>query len=88
MAIRYDKLMEKLDEGGYNTYKLKQSKLMGQATYQALLDGKCSLSIDVLDRLCKEFNCQPGDLLAYVPDEKNVVVSYRKEKEKKETKKD
>ena len=68
MAIRYNKLLKKLDEGKYNSYKIKQSKLMGQATYQALKAGNGSLSTDVLNRLCKEFNCQPGDLMEYVPD--------------------
>lgn len=70
MAIRYDKLIDKLEKGGYNSfYKMKQTKLMGQATYKALMEGNGSLSTDVLNRLCKEFNCQPGDLMAYVPDE-------------------
>lgn len=28
------------------------------------------LEIEQLNKLCKVFNCQPGDLLEYVPDEK------------------
>lgn len=26
------------------------------------------IPLDVLDKLCKELNCQPGDLLEYIPD--------------------
>ena len=69
MAIRYDKLIGKLKEGNYTSYKMKQTRLMSQATYTALMNGSGGLSAEVIDRLCKEFNCQPGDLMEYVPDE-------------------
>ncbi|MDN5347461.1 MAG: putative transcriptional regulator [Clostridia bacterium] len=26
-------------------------------------------TVEVIDKLCKYFDCQPGDLLVYVPDE-------------------
>lgn len=26
------------------------------------------IPLDVLDKLCKELHCQPGDLLEYIPD--------------------
>ena len=26
------------------------------------------IPLDVLDKLCKELDCQPGDLLEYIPD--------------------
>lgn len=69
MAIVYDKLIKKLKDAEYTSYRMKQTKLMGQATYKTLMDGNGSLSTDVINRLCKEFDCQPGDIMAYVPDE-------------------
>ena len=67
--IKYDKLISKLKESNYTSYKMKQTRLMSQATYTALMNGTAGLSADVIDRLCKEFNCQPGDLMEWVPDE-------------------
>ena len=70
MAIKYYKLIDKLKSANYTSYKMKQTKLMGQSTYKSLMEGNGSLSQDTIDKLCKEFNCQPGDLMEYVPDEK------------------
>ena len=69
MASRYDKLINRLKAENYTSYKVKQTKLMGQSTYKSLMEGNGSLSQETLDRLCKEFNCQPGDLMEWVPDE-------------------
>lgn len=33
-------------------------------------DRKGRYTPDMLDRLCKALDCQPGDLLEYIPDEK------------------
>ena len=27
--------------------------------------------VDVLDKICEALNCQPGDLMEYIPDEKD-----------------
>ena len=32
-----------------------------------------SISLDVLDRLCRYFNCQPGDLFVHVPSAERSV---------------
>ena len=31
-----------------------------------------AVRVVTLDALCRELNCQPGDLLEYLPDEKNI----------------
>jgi putative transcriptional regulator len=36
------------------------------------------LDFDILARLCKVLNCQPGDLLVYVPDEAGEPDDGRK----------
>ena len=41
-----------------------------QPTISAMCTGKAKhIPVDVLNKLCKAFNCQPGDLLEYRPDE-------------------
>jgi len=36
-----------------------------------------------MDALCRELNCQPGDLLEYQPDGKNIVSKKREDKNEK-----
>lgn len=39
-------------------------------TVSAMCTGTAKqIPVDVLDKMCKALNCQPGDLLEYVPDD-------------------
>ncbi len=69
MSIIYNKLLALLQERGYNAYRIKKEGLIGQATYYAIKNGTGGLDYRSIDRLCKAFDCQPGDLMEYVPDE-------------------
>lgn len=60
-----------LKKAGYSTYKIQQDKLLSQATLQALRKGQ-TISVKSLNQICSLLNCQPGDILEYVPDEKEV----------------
>ncbi len=64
MAIKYDKLIKKMQAAGFNTYKIKHESIIGTATYKKILEGG-HIDTRSLDKLCKYFNCQPGDLLEY-----------------------
>ncbi len=68
MAIVYDKLLNLLQEKGYNAYKIKKEGLIGQATYYAIKNGTGGLDYRSINKLCKTFHCQPGDLMEYVED--------------------
>lgn len=64
----YDKLFNLLDKHGYNTTKIRREKVMGQATLYGLKNGTKGIDAKTIDKLCKLLDCQPGDLLEYVPD--------------------
>ena len=66
--IRYDKLFVMMKEKGLTTYRIRKENIISQSALTELNQGK-SVTIDTIDRLCKALNCQPGDLLEYVPDE-------------------
>jgi len=68
--IKYDKLFELLKERGYTTYKIRQEKLIGQGTLTNLKNGTGGLDAKTINRLCCVLDCQPGDLMEYIPDEK------------------
>lgn len=67
--LKYDKLIKLLKDNGYTSYKVKKDGIMGQNAYTTLMNGSAKLSADIIDRWCKEFDCQPGDLMEYIPDE-------------------
>lgn len=69
MAINYQKLFDLLEKNGWTTYKIRKEKLIGQGTLTALKNGTGGLDSKTISRLCKTLNCQPGDLMEYVPDE-------------------
>jgi len=51
-------LAEKIGITPANLSNLKNSKVKG-------------IRFDTLEKLCKVLNCQPGDILEYLPDEPN-----------------
>lgn len=52
---------------GYSTYKIKKDKVFNQSQLQQIRDNKL-LTQDALNKLCRLLDCQPGDILEYVPD--------------------
>lgn len=60
-------IMHELKKIGYSTYKIRQEKILGQATIQKLNSGGLP-SWAELNKICTLLNCQPGDLVEYVPD--------------------
>ena len=71
MPISYKKLFDLLNEKGWTTYKIRKEKLIGQGTLTALKNGTGGLDSKTIARLCKILNCQPGDLMEYVPDKED-----------------
>ncbi len=67
MSIQYEKLFDLLKEKGYSsTYWLRQNGLHA-ATVEKLKKNE-RVNTDTINSICKLLNCQPGDILEYVPD--------------------
>lgn len=56
-----------LKEKGYNTTRLRRDKLLAEGVIQSLRAGK-PISWANIAKICEMLNCQPGDLLEYIPD--------------------
>lgn len=69
MPIKYDKLMALLKEKGYTTYKIRKDNIMSQSALQKIKSGVGDIDTRTISRLCKVLECQPGDIMEYVPDE-------------------
>ncbi|MBQ5970080.1 MAG: helix-turn-helix transcriptional regulator [Clostridia bacterium] len=68
MAIRYKgDILVALKEKGYNTSTLRKEKIFGEKTIQNFRSN-AEIPYKTIDRLCKLLDCQPGDIMEYVPD--------------------
>lgn len=68
MSIVYDKLLKLMEEQGITSYTIKKENIIGQATFKKIKEGG-DIDTRTIAKLCKLLNCQPGDILEYVPDE-------------------
>ncbi|MED9969143.1 MAG: helix-turn-helix domain-containing protein [Ruminococcus sp.] len=50
------------------TYVIRKENIISQSALTSLKNGK-SVTTDTIERLCKCLNCQPGDIMEYIPDE-------------------
>lgn len=67
--IRYKiDILQALVNHGYTTYKLTKNNILGNATIQNFRKNKVVYG-NTLNKLCELLNCQPGDILEYVPDD-------------------
>ena len=60
--------------------RLKHSRVIGGGTYdrvRAAMDTpiKDGISISAVDAICAYLNCQPGDIMEYVPDKPHAPTS-------------
>lgn len=62
-------LQIKLKEAGYSTYRLRQEKVLPESTLQKLRAGSTSITLESLNTICNILQCQPGDILEWVPEE-------------------
>ena len=75
MPIKYRiDILEALKVAGYSTYKLRKEKLLGEATIQRLRVG-APVSWEKYVCSMPPVNCQPGDILEYVPDSEEKATS-------------
>ncbi|MDY4095553.1 MAG: helix-turn-helix domain-containing protein [Lachnospiraceae bacterium] len=65
--MKYYKLFILLDKKGMKRTELL--KVISSVTLAKLGKGE-SVTTDILCKICSFLNCQPGDIMEYVPDEK------------------
>lgn len=63
-------IMGALKAAGYSSYKLRKDNIFGEAT-MTKFRRKEHINFDNLNLLCKLLNCQPSDIIEYVPDDTN-----------------
>ena len=66
--IVYNKLIQRLKDAKITSYVIRQNNIIGQATYRKIMHGG-DIDTRTISKLCQILNCQPGDILEYIPDE-------------------
>lgn len=69
MKYKIDAL-KALKAAGYSTYKLRKDKILGEATIQALREGR-PVSYEQISKICALLHCDIGDLLTVNNKEEN-----------------
>ena len=60
-------VLSALKQVDYTTYQIRKNKLLSESTVQKLREGK-PISWENIETLCKLLNCQPSDIIEYIPD--------------------
>lgn len=62
-------ILEALKRAGFSSYKIRKEKIIGESQMQKIRTGEIA-SKETLNTICRLLDCQPGDILEYVPDTK------------------
>lgn len=60
-------IIQALKQVGFSTYKIRKEKIFTESQLQQMRDHKL-LTQEALNKVCTLLDCQPGDILEYVPD--------------------
>lgn len=60
-------VLDSLKKVGFTTYKIRKDKIIGEAQMQKIRTGEIA-SKETLNTICRLLNCQPGDIMEYIPD--------------------
>ena len=69
MPVVYRKLFSLLKSQGKTMYDLRKDKVVGVATLEKMRKGSGHVDTRSIESLCRYLNCQPGDIMEYVPEE-------------------
>lgn len=68
MSLKYKiHVLDELKRRGYNTNRLRKEHILSESTIQKFRKD-IIVSTDNISTLCRLLDCQPGDILEYVPD--------------------
>ena len=68
MGLQYKKeILPELKQAGYSTAKLRKDRLLSESTIQKLRHNQ-PVAWSNVESVCELLNCQPGDILEYVPE--------------------
>lgn len=74
MALRYYKLFDILQRRGIKKGELIEKAKLSWPTMSKLSKGQ-GINSGIIDRICFALNCQPGEIMEYVPEPEKIPDS-------------
>ena len=72
MAIKYKiNIINELKIKGFTTYRIRKEKILSESTIQKFRNNETTVTLGNIETICKLLNCQPSDIIEYVPDEES-----------------
>ena len=68
MPCVYDKLFALMKEKGITKYQLRRDKVIGVSAMESMRTGTGHVDTRTLGYLCEYLQCQPGDMMEYIPE--------------------
>lgn len=69
MPISYARLFARMQEKGIKKIDLRNTYGINPKTVDSLVNNR-SVTVETIMQLCKILNCQPGDIMEYIPEPK------------------
>ena len=66
--IVYDRILDRLKNAGYTTYRLAKERLISQSTLDSIRKGK-AITTTTIDTICTLCDCNPEDILKHIKEE-------------------
>lgn len=67
MPISYEKLFALMETKGFKKYDLRKNGIHAAVVDKLIKGG--TVDTTTIEKLCRVLNCQPGDIMEYVPEE-------------------
>lgn len=67
MAIKYYKLLDAMNRQGIGKEDLRKMIHVSSSTMAKIAKHE-AVSLEVINKICNAMDCQPGDIMEYVPD--------------------
>ena len=65
--IVFADIMQLLAQHGWSSYRIRKERVISEGTMSRLRNGQ-PVTTETLDVICRLCQCQPGDLIRWVPD--------------------
>ena len=70
-------VMKALKEKGFTSTQMRTNKILSESTMSKLRNKDASITLKNLDVICKLLNCQPNDIIEYVPDDDEKTIKIK-----------
>lgn len=75
--IDISKILTMMESQGIAKSRLKVDKIVGGKSYDIIIKAmnggdSSGITLKSIDAICRYLNCQPGDIMEYIPDQPNA----------------